>query len=301
MSKQFLILGGNGFIGNNLCRSLVQKNNRVIIFDRFLPKVKLVDVKYVQGDFFSDDDIYDIVMKSDVIYHAVSTINPGNSNDKYLMGYSGDLVQTIKIISWIKDTNKTFIFLSSGGTVYGYQESHPIKEDALPQPINHYGNIKLCIENSLRIFHLQNSLNVRIARIANPFGPGQDYTSGVGFVDAALKRSLEGKNIEIWGDGENIRDYVYIDDVCECLVALAEYEGNECIFNISSGTGISLNQITEEIERLGIPVHVTYMKNRSVDVRKIILDNSKIKDVVSVTFSPFEKGIGKYHNYLKNN
>lgn len=296
--KRYLVLGGNGFIGKNLCNYIAELGHDVTSFDREDGEADNTNIKFVKGNFFEDDFLRNLVQDYDVIFHAISTINPGNSNDRYMNGYGNDLVQTIKLCSWIKDTDKCLVFLSSGGTVYGAQEVHPIDEQTLPLPINHYGNVKLCIENALRIFHIQNTMNIRIARIANPFGPGQDYTKGVGFVDAVLKRALEKQVVEIWGDGENIRDYIYIEDVCYYLLQLAEYEGTEMIFNISSGRGISQNQVIEAIRQLGIEVQVEYKETRSVDVRKLVLDNNKIRCACGEKLTPFERGLQLYFEYL---
>lgn len=301
MKIKCLILGGNGFIGNNLSKYLVQQGCFVTSFDQVLPSIQNDGVNYVTGDFFEDDDLSNLVMEHDVIYHAISTINPGNSNERYMNGYGRDLVQTIKLCSWMKDSDKKLIFLSSGGTVYGNQEKQPIVEDTLPKPINHYGNVKLCIENALRIFHLQNRMNVRIARISNPYGPGQDYTKGVGFIDATLKKSLANQPIEIWGDGENIRDYIYIEDVCKLLYLLCVYEGEEIIFNISSGHGVSQNQIVESLRELGIDVQVQYVGGRSVDAKKIVLDNTKVCSISDISLIPLSEGIAKYYQYLLEN
>lgn len=299
LEKKYIVLGGNGFIGKNLCSYLADLGIEVTSFDRD----DVIDgdprVDFVHGDFFEDDFLRELIREYDVIFHAISTINPGNSNDIYMNGYGKDLVQTIKLCSWIKDTNKSMVFLSSGGTVYGNQKQQPITEQMLPLPINHYGNIKLCIENALRIFHIQNTMNIRIARIANPYGPGQDYTKGVGFVDALLKRAMENKVVEVWGDGENIRDYIYIKDVCYYLHRLAEYDGSESIFNISSGEGISQNQIIKYIRELGMDVQVEYMATRSVDVRKMILDNQKIRRVFGTRLTTFKEGLESYYQYLK--
>lgn len=296
--KNVLILGGNGFIGRNLSVQLVKSGFTVTSFDYNPPQMKVEGVNYIQGDFFSDDCLERTIEGYDIIYHAISTVNPGNSNDKFFNGYSKDFIQTIKMCSWLKDRPATVIFLSSGGTVYGEQEIQPICEDVLARPINHYGNIKLCIENALRIFHIQNRMNVRIARISNPYGPGQDYTKGVGFIDASLKRAINGDTIEIWGDGENIRDYIYIEDVCRYLTELATYSGEEIMFNLSSGVGTSQNDIIEILHQIGLNPKVLYLNKRSVDVKKIILDNSKLIETFGKNLKPIEAGIKEYYNYL---
>ena len=140
---------------------------------------------------------------------------------------------------------------------------------------------------------------MRIARISNPFGPGQDYHKGVGFVDAAVKKTLSGETLEIWGDGENVRDYIYIEDVCKMLEALVDYEGDEEVFNLSSNEGISQNMVVDILKSLDESVDVVYKDARSVDVRKIVLDNSKIKSIYSGNIHPFEEGLRLYYDYLR--
>ncbi len=296
-----MVLGGNGFIGKNLCSFLQRQGEEVTSFDRELPDKREAGIVYIKGDFFEDIVLRRLLEDHTIIYHAISTINPGNSNEIYLQGYSKDLIQTIKMCSWIKDSNKKVIFLSSGGTIYGNQTIQPIKEDVLPQPINHYGNIKLCIENALRILHIQNNISISIARISNPFGPEQDYTKGVGFIDAVLKQAMQRKKIEIWGDGETIRDYIYIDDVIKFLYYLSLQDQKDIVFNISSGIGISQNQVIDVVKNLGLSVEVIYKEKRSVDAEKIILDNSKIQKQCQMKLLPFSDGVKRYYQYLAEN
>ncbi len=159
------------------------------------PRFKESNICYIQGDFFDDNVLKSIIKDMDIIYHSLSTVNPGNSNEKYMMGYSRDFIQTVKLCSMILETETKLIFLSSGGTVYGKQNIQPIKETAVAMPINHYGNVKLCIENTIRIFDIQAHSKMLIARISNPYGPGQDFTKGVGFIDAVLKKSIKKQTI----------------------------------------------------------------------------------------------------------
>lgn len=299
MSK-ILIIGGNGFIGTNLSKFLASKGNEVYSFDIVEPKIKDGNVRYIQGDFFDDNTLSQVIRGMDIIYHALSTINPGNSNEKYMMGYGRDFIQTVKLFSMLQNTDTKLIFLSSGGTVYGNQEVQPINENALAKPINHYGNVKLCIENTLRIFSIQAKSKMIIARISNPYGPGQDYSKGVGFIDAVIKRTLSNETIEIWGDGEVIRDYIYIDDVCKMLWALANYEGDEHIFNVSSCSGTSQNEIIEIVRSLNPDVKFEYKPGRSVDAKKMILDNSLIKTIYDEPIVNAEEGIVRYYEYQKS-
>lgn len=298
--KKVLIIGGAGFIGSNLCRHLVEHRYNVFCFDMISPKSIIPEVNYITGDFFDEDTLEHVIDGMDFIIHALSTINPGNSNNKYMQGYERDFIQTIKLCKMIIGKEIRMIFLSSGGTVYGNCQVQPIDEEVLPVPINHYGNVKLCIENAIRTFNYQAYTKMLIARISNPYGVGQDFNKGVGFIDAVLKRTIMNKEIEIWGDGENIRDYIYIDDVCKMLIKLLEYKGKHDTFNISSGIGVSQNEIVQIVRGLGAEPKVVYKEYRSVDTRRIILNNFRIRTIYHQPLVELETGIRMYYQYLVN-
>lgn len=296
--KKILVLGGNGFIGRNLCEYMAQKGEMVYSFDMALPETKKEGIKYISGDFFDDYTLEKVIAGMDIVFHAICTLNPGNSNDKCLMGYERDFVQTAKLCYLLKDTNCRLIFLSSGGTVYGNQDIQPIREDAVPVPINHYGNLKLCIENTIRTFNFQSKRNMLVARISNPYGPGQNYLKGVGFIDAALKRAIHGETIEVWGNGDVVRDYIYIDDVCRMLYDLVHYHGKYEVFNLSSNTGTSQNDVLDIIKDIIPDVSIKYADARSVDAKKIILDNTRIMEQDEFELVHVKDGIRNYYNYI---
>lgn len=301
MKKNVLVLGGNGFIGTNLCSHIDKQYYNVFSFDIAAPAEQNGDVTYISGDFFNDDTLRKTVEGMDIIFHAISTVNPGNSNSMYMRGYEKDFIQTIKLCQMADEQNSKMIFLSSGGTVYGEQSIQPIREDACPKPINHYGNIKLCIENTIRTFNIQKKASFLVARISNPYGPGQDFNKGVGFIDAAIKKAMSGETIEIWGDGTTERDYIYIDNACDMLCAMMEYEGNEHTFNIGSNYGCNQKQILSVLRKLGLDVKVEYKNARSVDVHRIILDNHRIMGICKEEIITIDEGIRRYYSYLQGN
>ena len=294
-----LVLGGNGFIGKNLVKELTNSNYKVTSFDLNQPIQRVEGVNYIQGNFFDEAMLDYLTENIDVIFHAISSINPGNSNQKYMEGYENDLIYTIKLCRIVKNKNIKMIFLSSGGTVYGNQEVQPITEETMTHPINHYGNLKLCIENTMRTFNCQENTKIIIARIANPYGTGQDFKKGVGFIDAVLKKGISDGTIEIFGKGDIIRDYIYIDDVCKMLIALIPYTGSYEVFNISSGIGYSQKEIIN-FAREWIPnLKISFQNPRTIDVKKIVLDNSRIKHIYNSDLIPLHKGMEIYFRYLK--
>lgn len=294
-----MILGGAGFIGKNLSRYLSGLGYDVTCMDRLVNQEQCDSVKYIQGDFLDSNMLKKAIEGMDYVIHAISTLNPGNSNELYMQGYEKDFIQTVRLCEMLVGTDTKLIFISSGGTVYGVHKHQPIAENVLPRPINHYGNIKLCIESTLRAFNYQMYNKMLIVRISNPYGPGQDFTKGVGFIDAALKRTLNGQPIEIWGDGKNVRDYIYIQDVCYMIGVLLNYQGKFDTFNISSGVGFSQNEVIQILKNQGLAPKVIYRNKRSVDIRKIVLNNQRICSLCERNPLPLEKGIQIYLEYLE--
>ena len=295
-----LILGGNGFIGRNLAKTFVQMQGyEVTCFDMAEPQAPCVGVQYRTGDFFDSRMLRECVQAYDVIYHAVSTLTPGNSNACYMNGYERDFVQSVRLCDYVAEAGKKLIFLSSGGTVYGRHERMPVTENDFCRPINHYGAVKRCIESVMETFHVQNGARMIVARISNPYGPGQDYRKGVGVIDAAIRNAMSGTPMTVWGDGNVIRDYIYIDDACGMLAALASYEGPATIFNLSSGEGRSVNQIIAVVRELFPELQVNYTPARSVDLKEIVLDNRRIRRVYSVPLVSLEDGVHRYIDYIR--
>lgn len=296
-----LILGGNGFIGKNLADMLVNKGEFVTSFDLQMPIKPRNGVCYVAGDFFDDSVLEKYTDEIDIVFHCICTINPGNSETKYLQGYEKDFIQTVKLIEIIKRKKIKLVFLSSGGTVYGKQEIMPISEECITMPINHYGNLKVCIENTIRIFNQLDGTNMKIARIANPYGPGQDYGKGVGFIDAVLKCGMGNQTLKVWGEGNVIRDYIYISDACEMLYEIAVYSGKTEIFNIGTGEGKSQKDIINIAKKWFPQLKIEYLEARNIDASKNILNNRRIKEIYKKELLSLSEGMEKYYNYLIQN
>lgn len=290
-NKRVLVIGGAGFIGKNLCRIASDNGYKVTSFDRITYEPFNDNVVSIEGDFYDYSTLCQYIGEADIVVHALSIMTPSNSNQMYLKGYENELIQTVKICDYISKMDKMMVFLSSGGTVYGDAGLEIIPESAPLNPINHYGALKVCIETVMKAFNSQRNAKLFVARISNPYGPGQDYKSGVGFIDAIIRKFRDNDTLEIWGDGEVVRDYIYIDDVCNMFLALFEYTGDERVFNFSTGVGHSQNDILGICRDLGMAPTVRYIEARAVDVRRNVLDNSRIKLVYKGDIKPLNEGI----------
>src|SRR5215471_4539018 len=274
-----LVLGGKGFVGSHLVDALLRQGYRVRLFDRpgtvFLADAcrEHRNLEILEGDFACESDISDAVAGCDICFHLVSTTSPRSSNLDLVYDIETNLSGTVRLLHHALHAGiRKVVFLSSGGAVYGPPLWLPIPEYHPTNPICSYGITKLAVEKYLGMFEKLHGLEYVVLRISNLYGERQRTKSSQGAVAVFLGKALAGENIEIWGDGSVIRDYVHIADVIAAILAAARYEGPERTFNIGFGVGISLNEVMSEIEcAMGMKVSRTYVQGRAFDVPSSVL------------------------------
>lgn len=281
MTKTCLVLGGGGFIGVAVAEQLLADGWQVKIFER--PGVKVPrslahskNLVWVTGDFQVSDDLAAALEGVDAVVHLIATLLPKSSNEAPVRDVETNLVATVRLLSLLAERRvRKIVFASSGGTVYGIPRSLPIREDHPTHPEVSYGITKLAIEKYLYLYGRLHGLQPIALRIANPYGEGQRVDTAQGAVAAFLHRALSGEPVEIWGDGSVTRDYLHVHDVATAFSCALRYEGPYQVFNISSGQGVSLNELVAAIEaELCRDVQRRYLPGRSFDVPVSILDNS---------------------------
>jgi UDP-glucose 4-epimerase len=287
MSEHHLLLGGCGFIGRHVALQLARDGHRVTLADRAplaydLPPNLAGRISNQRLELGSADwDV--LVADADVVHHYAWGSIPASAN----ANPGGDLLINVSATIAMLDALQRrgagrVVFSSSGGTVYGKLQTIPVPEDHAMAPITAYGAGKATAELYLGLYRAMHGLDCRIARIANPYGAGQDLSRGLGAVTTFLHRALTGQPITIWGTGEVVRDYIHIADVANCLVILATApRTDEFVFNVGSGVGISLNGIVSELERrLGRTLDVTRTQTRAFDVPVSVLAINRAKAVL---------------------
>lgn len=301
-----LILGGGGFVGAHLCEALVAGGHDVVVFER--PRVQRVlppdidsRLTWVEGDFTNSRDLEAVVADSEVIFHLVSTTLPKNSNDNPVYDVESNLVGTLRLLDLVRAApGKKVVFASSGGTVYGRPSVVPIPEGHTTDPICSYGIHKLAIEKYLNLYRDLYGLDYVVLRLANPFGERQRHAAAQGVVPVFLHKAMRGEPIEIWGDGGVVRDYVYIKDAIRAFVHAMRHDGQQRIFNVGSGHGLSLNDILDRAERLiGRPIERVYQPARKFDVPVNVLDIALARDCLG--WQPevgFDEGLASTYRWM---
>lgn len=279
-----LVLGGNGFIGSHLVDKLITEGHNVRVLDKYEERYRkpLDGVVYYIGDFGNRGILAEALTNVDIVFHLVSTSLPKTSNDDPAYDVQSNVIETLFLLEeCIKNKIKKIVYSSSGGTVYGKPTSLPIAETSPTDPECSYGITKLTIEKYLSLFYQLYGLDYSIIRPSNPFGSRQNPTGIQGAISVFLGRIAQNQSIEIWGDGEVVRDYIYVEDLVDGIYKASILETNIKIFNMGSGVGYSLNEIVQCISEVcGREVKVNYTAKRTFDVPKIFLDISRAKQVL---------------------
>lgn len=276
-----LVLGGGGFLGRSLCERLAAYGGEVKNFSRNSGFTgELTQVEHVRGNFGDRVALSNAVEGQDIVFHLVSGSVPESSNRDPSAEMSGSPLATVHLLDICRMAKvRKVIFASSGGAIYGIPKTLPITEQAHTDPISAYGISKLTIEKHLYLYRHLHGLDYQSLRIANPYGRFQLGHKRQGLVGTLIHRALTGLPIEIWGDGNVVRDFIHVDDVIDAFIASISYSGSHKVMNVGSSRGLSVNDILDELEgAIGQgPLNRTYMTSRAADVPINILDTSLIR------------------------
>lgn len=299
-----LILGGNGFIGSHIVDILRERKYSVRVFDKKPEQYRneFEDVEYIYASFDDTLALTEALSDIDIVIHSLSTSVPSSSLSSPIDDINGNLVNTIKFLEIMnRNSVKKILFLSSGGTVYGIPQNIPIPENHSTNPICSYGIVKLAIEKYLLMYEELYDFKTLIFRVSNPYGIRQGHIGVQGFISTALSKAILNEKINIYGDGNIVRDYLYVSDLAEICVNALSFK-NIGVFNIGSGKGYSLNEIIIIIENiLKKKLDVNRLPARKYDIDKNILSISKLEEIFQWTpTTNIETGIQKQLEWLKS-
>ena len=260
MSREgVLLLGGTGFIGGALAMRLKQEKTPIHLVGRH-----------------DAERLEQVLPQCGTVIHLASATTPGSSASHPGLELA-NLALTLRLLEWLQTQPQThLIFFSSGGTVYGNPDRLPVAEDAPVAPLSNHGAGKAAQEAFCQAFRAQGHA-VTILRPSNAYGPGQAIKSGFGLVRTMLEHVRVGTPLEVWGDGENIRDFIYIDDIVDATTRLIKLPQDSATYNLGSGMGYSINQVKSIVEQVcGKKLKTIYRPVRDIDVRSVVLDNARL-------------------------
>ena len=282
-----ILTGGAGFIGSHIADELIVKGIKVLVID----DLSSGDLANIQKEVefinlsIADQKLNDVLndFKADMLIHCAAQVSVANSVMAPDFDAEVNILNGLKIIDYaMKSGVKSYVYLNTGGALYGEPNYLPCDERHPINPISPYGLSKWTLENYFGLL-LPASTNFTSLRLANVYGPRQDPEGEAGVVAIFAQKMLDGQDVKIFGDGDQSRDFVYVKDVAESVTAVLETETQGRI-NIGSGVQTSLKEIFEYLRvEVGYTKKPIYESEREGDVRHIYLNVEKAKEALGWT------------------
>lgn len=299
VNETILLLGGTGFIGQNIINYVLTQeefsNCKIVVLSRDFQRDIVAPIEYVTGDYADKNVLMRLFSKWNFtkVLHCATSTTPLSSGNNIVSDINGNLIATICLLDVMKEYGCNYIlYLSSGGAVYGEKHLDKISEYEICDPVSSYGVVKLTIENYLRLYQKQYGINYLILRVSNPFG--KYHTSEKqGIINIAIRRALKKETIEVWGDGTQSKDYLFVDDLITILFRLLKLGVVNKTINIGSGEIHQLNRILRTIKIYLPTLEVDYVASKITDVKDFCLDISKMQSLLNFEFTQFEEAIRK--------
>lgn len=295
-NKNILITGGLGFIGSHIANELLKSNEVVILDNLSTGKINNLNnpnhenLKIVKEDI-RNTNLDDLTSNIDYIFHLAAMASVPLSIDKPVECNDINLNATVKLLKSAVDNDVEKIIFSSSSSVYGQNKNMPLKESEQPQPMSPYASSKASCELYMQSFYDSYGLNYTSLRYFNVFGPGQDKNSQyAAVIPNFISALLEDSQPEIYGDGEQTRDFVYVKDVVRANINAAESDFNG-IVNIASGEKLSINQLYEIVKNtLDSNIKPIYLPKRQGDIKHSLADITQMEKInLKIDTRDFEK------------
>jgi len=299
MSRDSVLLLGGGFIGVALAQRLASTGRHVEMISR--RPLHLPNVSLHIGDLGDPVFLDPLAAHCGTVIHLASATTPGASSRQPGKELE-NLAPTLRLLETMQQWPSThLIFLSSGGAIYGNPSSNPVTETVATTPRSYYGAGKVALESFIQAFTVAGH-TATIIRPSNIYGPWQPLRTGFGLIRNLLEHARNGTTAEIWGDGKNVRDYIYIDDVVAACSRFIDLPLDSCTYNLGSGIGYSINEVLAHIESAcKTPLQVSYRPTRNIDVSEIVLDISNLENRLSWRpQTDLDEGLRRTWEWLSN-
>ncbi|MGD0712611.1 MAG: NAD-dependent epimerase/dehydratase family protein [Gaiellaceae bacterium] len=286
--SRVLVTGGAGFIGSNLVRALLERGDDVRVLDNFSTGNRAnldgLDVEIVEGELRSYERVHNAVRRAEVVYHLGALGSVPRSVQDPLTSSAVNIEGTLNVLLAARDEGVRRVVFSSSTSVYGSSAQRPTTETMPPDPISPYGVAKLAAERyCISCSRVYESFESVVLRYFNVFGPRQSPLSQYAAVVPLFVTAIAaGEPIDVHGDGEQSRDFTYVDNVVDATIRAGETAGASGeIFNIAAGAPASVNTLANMIGAiLGRPVERRHLPPRPGDIRNSWADLSKAEQIL---------------------
>ena len=303
---RILVLGGSGFLGSHIVDKFLAEKHDVVVYDLYPERFRRspAGITFYTGDFGNVGALDELIATGfDAVIHCVSTTTPKSSNESPEFDIQSNVIGTLYLLDiCVKHKVGKLVFMSSGGTVYGsIGDIDMVDETHAVRPMCSYGVSKLTIEHYLDVYRHLRGLDYVALRLSNPYGERQSPLRALGALTVFLHKTLKRESVEVWGDGHVTRDFIYVGDVANA-VYLATVNPISGIFNVGTGSGLSLREILAEITHVvGWEASVNWLASRSFDVPRIVLDATKLKRATDwKCVTPIREGVAITAEWLRS-
>lgn len=273
---RFLVTGGAGFIGSTLANRLAREGHDVRVIDDLSagdPARLLPEVNFTRGSVTDKPKLWRLLNRVDCVYHLAARVSVPESI-LYPREYEATNVGgTVALMEAMRDAGVQRVVLTSSGAIYGEQPQQPVTEDMPPHPTSPYAVSKLAAEYYVSTIGGLWGIETVALRIFNAYGPGQSIPpSHAPVIPQFMQQAMGGGSLVVYGNGEQTRDFVYIDDVVEALVTAATAHGiDRQIINVGLGQETSVNELVRAIERItGRETHPLHVPSQSGGVNRLV-------------------------------
>ena len=302
---KILVTGGAGFIGSHLADALLEEGHKVAVVDDLSTGLKEnVNKKaaFFKADIRAKKRLGEIFEKTkpEAIFHLAAQASVTKSVEDPALDVKVNVIGTINLLELAGDHEvKRFVFSSTGGAIYGDEAPRPTPETAPENPITPYGMDKLQAERFISFFSKNAPFQAPILRYANVYGPRQDPFGEAGVIAIFTAKMLAGERVEIYGDGEQTRDFVYVRDVVRANLAALK-SPHSGTYNIGSGKETSINEIAQKLKSLTHSSSEIAHGSARVEQRHSCLDCRRAH--LELDFNPqatIDEGLNLTVNHLK--
>jgi UDP-glucose 4-epimerase len=286
-NKSIIITGGAGFIGSNLAETLADDNEVTVIDDLstgYQQNIQhLIDenrIRFVNGSICNLDLLQKEFADVDIVFHEAAIPSVPRSVADPIQSNAANIDGSLNVLVAARDNAVDKVVYASSSSVYGDSPTLPKHEDMNPNPLSPYAVNKLTAEYYCKVFTEVYGLKTVALRYFNVFGPRQDPTSEYAAVVPKFIQAIsEGKSPVIYGDGEQSRDFTFIDNVVQANIKAAEHNSVTGVFNTACGSKMTVNELAKELMNIiGKQVEVIYEPPRPGDIKHSLADSSKAKN-----------------------
>jgi UDP-glucose 4-epimerase len=305
--RRVLVTGGAGFIGSNLVKRLLEEDNFVTVLDNFLSGHKenltpFSSVKIIEGDVRDKKAVETAIKGAEVVFHLAASVGNKRSIDLPIDDAEINVLGTLNVLEAARKEGVRKIVTSSSAGIFGELKTLPIKEDHPIEPDSPYGCTKLCEEKLCLSYAKLYDIEAVCLRYFNVYGPNQRFDAYGNVIPIFVFRMFNNEPIIIYGDGEQTRDFVHVDDVVQANIKAANATGVSGAFNIASGARITINELVELITRDNSnEIEVIHGDERPGDVRHSLADISLANKMIGYTPTvDLERGVKEYVEWVRS-